>query len=217
MPDMQPSHSMNLSSRNEGTIESTQFDHAIGLGPACRTGFQIRRVFGRGRCLPSVFDRQSTPLATILEHFDRDFRGMFEREDFSLRVPIVNTRFGTSNMHGFGEDLGCRFPEMRAEHDKLCRTMRNVLASPRKILFVIEVDSRDFCDAVAAAIARRRPINSFQMVVGVHDPHPAATWKGNDDVWDRVLARYAVRRTLECSLIEWRRRLEKHAFGKYRS
>lgn len=195
----------------------SRFDCAISLGPACRTGYQIRRVFGRGRVLPSVFDRQTTPVATIAHAFENDFCGMFERAEFTEKGTITHKRLGFANMHGFGDNRDAHYGAMLREHKTLVSTTQRALRSRRKILFVIETDDEAAVRKISDMICLRRDGAPFSIAAVWEANNPSATWKGNNRSWDDALEPYRVRRTVECSLIEWSRRARKHILGKYRS
>lgn len=176
------------------------FDYVISLGPACRTGFQIRRLFGSKYCVPSVFDRQITPAPVILDYFRRDFLGFFEREDLvqgERYSDVRNTRFGTVHPHDISVPIDVGYAKARQRHDRLCDNIRNAVNSTHRVLFVAQdAGHKSFGADISTAIAAINPSLRFEVVV-VKDPGPPTrpepyTWKGNDAPWDKMLQAYAI-------------------------
>ena len=171
------------------------FDYVISLGPACRTGYQIRRLFGSKYCVPSVFDRQITPVPMIVEYFRRDFRGFFERQDLvqgERFSDVRNTRFGTVHPHDISVPIDIGYAKARARHDRLCDNVRNALASSHRVLFVaLDTGYQPFELEISSVIAAINPRLRFDVVLvkdaGIPTRAEPNAWKGDDAPWDEAL------------------------------
>lgn len=176
------------------------FDYVISLGPACRTGFQIRRLFGSKYCVPSVFDRQITPTPVIVDYFWRDFRGFFEREDLvqgERFSDVRNTRFGTVHPHDISAPIDSGYAKARDRHDRLCDNIRGAVNSSHRVLFVAQdAGHRTFGADISEAIAAINPSLRFDVVLVKDSGAPTHAephaWKGNDAPWDEALQSYAI-------------------------
>ncbi len=191
-----------------------EFDKVIGLGFKCRTGFQIRRIFGKHRCVQSVFDRQVTPLKTVVEYFRRDFRGMFEREDLIMVENVTNARFDTWHLHEFESGIESGYALARERHDKLCENVRSCLHGGASILLVAQQDGhRKFVDELTDLIRAINPRLEFR-VVAIDDPTPdtndGITWRGNNLIWDVALNDVGVSKTFSGTVVRLGRRFRNH-------
>jgi hypothetical protein len=196
------------------------FDYVISLGPACRTGFQIRRQFSSKYCVPSVFDRQVTPAPVIVDYFRRDFRGFFERADLvqgEVYSDVRNTRFGTTHPHDISVALDEGYAKARDRHDRLCGNIRNALNSSHRVLFVAQDNGYfAFEQDIRGAIAAANPRLRFELVL-VQDTGPATrpppnAWKGDDAPWEEKLQAYKI--AWRGAMLISRQRLMRHLEAK---
>ncbi len=179
-------------------------DAAMSIGPNCRAGHHLQRVFGKARAR-GIFDWQMTPLATIHAYLDQDFRGLFELGDLEVRKGIVwNARFNTSHMHEFPanlmpDDLDRHYPKARSRHVHLCKRSRTALHSKRPMLLVYsEQATLEELDGLSAHFRAFSPGLRFHLIAETADCAdgaewpPISRWRGSTDAWDRLLAPYRI-------------------------
>lgn len=105
-----------------GAIMRKTFHQAVSLGISCQVIYQLRRHLGDEFCSSGVFDMQVTPPSALIEYLQRDFRGMFERDDLVEENGIVfNQRFLTEHLHEFPNGLERSYEDARSRHDYLSK------------------------------------------------------------------------------------------------
>jgi hypothetical protein len=179
---------------------SLEDDHSenlkfVSFGYDCRAGFQIRRLFGKERCLPTIFDRQVTPAEAICAYLDNDFRGMFERSDVEpVCGYLFNMRYGIRYSHEVEDAFKLGYEAGAAEHERLCDLTRDALSGRTRIAAVV-CPRKPFNgpDEIARHLQRRFPASSCEVLV-VEDRDPVesgeAAWRGNNQVWDAAFRQY---------------------------
>jgi hypothetical protein len=166
------------------------------FGYFCRTGFQIRRLFGKDRCFPTIFDRQVTPPEAICAYLDNNFRGMFERADV---VPVgdylYNMRYGIRYAHEV-ENAFWRYgyEDAAAVHGRLCDLTRQAFTSREPIAAVI-CPRKPYKgpDDVVRGLERHFPALAERVVIIDDDGEGSSTqalWRGNNELWDAAFRDY---------------------------
>jgi hypothetical protein len=176
-----------------------EFDRVLGLGPNCKTKFQLNRIFGRERCNRSVFDAQATPVDSIIRYIEADFRGIFSITDLRIKEHEVrNVRFGTSHPHSFPRPakglhtLLAHYPYALTRHHMRREDTRRALHSPGRLLVVVSDVPANDLDRIREAIQRYSPALNFELV-SVNDGHMPPTrdrwhrYEGNDEAWSAAL------------------------------
>lgn len=191
----------------------------VSFGYFCRTGFQIRRLFGNERCFPTVFDRQVTPPEAICAYLDNDFRGMFVREDV---VPVgdylYNMRYGIRYAHEVAAAFWQGgYDESAAVHERLCHLTRDAFASREPIAAVV-CPRKPYKgpDEIVRGLERHFPALAQKVLVVDDDGDSAAGrhfWRGNNEIWDNALREYNPRpqpSPIQRQLERLRRHVSKH-------
>ena len=142
----------------------------ISLGATCETKFQIARALyfqrfpnkthaslqlammppARGRPLFPwrLFDCQGTTVPAICTYIERDFEGVFEREDLvGCAEGVVHRTVGANHLHEFeglandfatisAEDFAKAYAQARPQFDAMARRFRRMLTLPGPYLYV---------------------------------------------------------------------------------
>lgn len=177
------------------------FQQITGLGPTCRSKFQIKRFYGKHIAKRGVFDGQITPESALVFYLKADFRGVFERSDLVIdeNGVVTNSRTGTKHPHEFPknateEDLHSHYWMARRKHDDRCSATRSSLTNKVASLLVlgapVSVETRlAIADYIASASPRKRYLIIEEALDRSED------WWGTDAVWDEFLSPYEVQPT----------------------
>lgn len=187
----------------------------ISLGHACDTKYQIARaLFFRERpgasearfelymrdrtSLPRhMFDWQITPLTAVCEYIERDFVGVFEREDLTFSnetCDVVHRGLGARFPHDFGEVEGVlseaeideRYPAARAKFDHLARKFRTLLTTPGPYLYMFrEIPPLELAERLIACLSRH-PEHRFRVLF--LDDHPKGDFSSLPMVETRTIS-----------------------------
>jgi hypothetical protein len=154
---------------------------AISLGCDCTTEFQIRRHNRISRALEDdgthIFDWQITPLSAVIAYIERDFTGIFEREDLVILPHRVayNRRFSVEHTHAFQPqyalteaDIDAQYAVARSKIDYLAEKFRRLLDKERGPLLYIAhvvgyVPHSDEVGSLLAALRNRAPRQRFHI------------------------------------------------------
>jgi hypothetical protein len=174
------------------------FQQIVSLGPDCRTIHQIRERFGRVSGRRGVFDWQGTPPAAVMEYLRRDFVGMFERDDLQVADgKVSNRRFGTSYKHLFPDGvteavLDARYPAVRKNHDRWCKTTRALIRNGRSTLFVLglPVTGRDM-DELSMLVEKAAPGRDF-LLLAPPEGDRSDDWRGDYDLWREHFSPFSI-------------------------
>jgi hypothetical protein len=138
--------------------------NAVSLGITCSTKFQIlrhnycaehpgatiedvRNSLSMHRRDTHIFDWQITPFASVAAYIERDFVGIFERDDLEIYEPdgvARNRRFDVIHTHAFHPqgtlteaDIDAQYPMARSKIDYLAGKFRGLLDRERgPILYI---------------------------------------------------------------------------------
>jgi hypothetical protein len=140
----------------------------ISLGHTCEVKYQISRAlfFRKNPSAPKdavrhiinqnlgsryfprhIFDFQITPFSAACEYMERDFQGVFERDDLFVDPAtghVTHRTLGTSHPHDFwppenGADqtfIDQEYPAARSKFEHLAERFRRHLRSPGRLLYV---------------------------------------------------------------------------------
>jgi len=179
-------------------MSGTVFQQIVSLGPACRTKFNVQRVFGKHIARRGVFDWQVTPTFAFTEYLRRDFNGMFDRADLAVKDgDVMNVRFDTLHPHQFPKGMtDAKLDELyrraRRSHDQWCAITRAAIHNKRSTLFVLGCEVPEAVpEALRSYIARVAPGKRFLILQGPDDPEPY--WEGTAEIWDKHLSSFEVR------------------------
>lgn len=163
----------------------------VSFGNDCRSGFQIRRYFGKDRCLPTIFDRQVTPPEAIYAYLENDFRGMFEADDV-VRVGdhLYNMRYGTKYAHEVDDAARRSFAAGKAEHERLCELTRNALLGDAPVLAVVHWGRAFKCPTeLITKLHDYSPDHEVLVVRDLGSGTPGqASWRGDNSQWDKAFS-----------------------------
>jgi hypothetical protein len=170
---------------------------AVSLGDSCETKFQIARKLnaeghpgrsemafrlelalpGRGQRLFGwdMFDWQGPPLAAVCEYLERDFRGVFEREDLEVVDGAVMHRWlGTNHVHNFpgaDDNIAQRIDRLyaveRIQFDRRAEAFRRRLESPGPCLYIhhsTAFPTPSETERLIAALRARSPEHRFHLL-----------------------------------------------------
>jgi hypothetical protein len=153
-----------------------RYDYVVSLGPDCQAATQSKKFFPRAQCETVPMSYQVTPIKAIVAYFERDFRGMFERDDLQIgqNGGARNLRYGTQHPYEFPNGAAS-YSDARARHDYLCSKMRTILASGKCVLFLLGSDRRDELDKIEDAIRTHYPNLEFR-IVAARSPRPNTVW-----------------------------------------
>lgn len=180
----------------------------VSIGNTCEAKVQIARVLQfcrwpdtsqaafRLQMLPpkrsrdrfgwDLLDWQGVPLPALLAYFDRDFEGLYEREDLlATATGVMHRRFGAEHFHDF-EHLADRkapgFTEAmidqgyaagRARFDELAAAFRQHLTRPGPFLYVHvceDIPNEYLTRQLLQRLASRSPDHRFHLLyVGFED------------------------------------------------
>jgi hypothetical protein len=171
----------------------------ISLGLSCTTKFQILRhsYFVRHPAATMddfrasepfihlgthIFDWQVTPLPAVTAYIDRDFVGIFERENLVVdeRLGIArNNRFDVIHTHAFHPlgtlteaDIDAQYPVARCKIEYLAAKFRRLLDRERgEVLFIAShIPPADEVERLIGALSRRAPRLRYRLAfVGKSD------------------------------------------------
>jgi hypothetical protein len=189
--------------------EAEPFYEPISLGYSCEAKYQIARV-AKGRLHPKqsemafrfaisqgdhassvygwrLFDWQNTPLETVCDYIERDFEGVFEREDFEATfdygVPAdggaVNARFETVYIREFfpvdpavgritKAQIQEHYPSARRRFEDLVSDFRTLLTLPGPYLYTIAhptYPEASTLNRLIGLLSSRSPDHQFQLLV----------------------------------------------------
>jgi hypothetical protein len=168
----------------------------ISLGFSCEVKYQLSRVlwarkypggleedFRRMLLTPDrgersferhVFDWQITPFAALLEYLERDFQGVFERDDlFVDDYRVGHRRLRTYHPHEFPAQNGvlddalidARYAQARAKFEHLAAKFSAHLMRPGPFLYVIrEIQIYDDAVRLMALLRARNPDHRFKLL-----------------------------------------------------
>jgi hypothetical protein len=168
----------------------------ISLGYACEVKYQLsralfRRKFPQGQELDlrrmlltneygqrnferHVFDWQITPFTAVLEYLERDFEGVFEREDLFLNADgeVEHRRLGTRHPHDFrpmggltADSIDLGYADARSKFDHLARKFLAHLEQPGPFLYVFrEVRVYDEAVRLIDLLKRRNPAHEVKIL-----------------------------------------------------
>ncbi|MEO5757881.1 MAG: hypothetical protein ABIQ51_13615 [Mesorhizobium sp.] len=191
----------------------------MSLGPNCRPKANIRRVFGRNTSLRHVFDWQVTPPSALIDYFQKDFVGFFEREDLFVHEAGVvgNRRYGTLHYHefpaGFTEAaLVSSYAAARARHDRWCTATRRALDNRRPTLFVLgQPLPESELQTIVKLIAARCSFKDFAVLDGPEgDDDTGDLWEGNPTLWSKHLSPFKIEMPFSALVSYQIYRLRKH-------
>lgn len=146
----------------------------------------------------TVFSWQVTPADGLLLYLQRDFAGMFEREDlYVAEHGITNRLAGTLHLHEFPEQsadgLARFYVSARERHDRLCARTRQWLADDEPTLVVFDSGtSSPTADQTRELQDRLQRYNRDKAIgllctTSVRDPS-RFDWRGDRRAWSRTLA-----------------------------
>jgi hypothetical protein len=126
-----------------------------------------------------IFDWQITPFAAVLEYLDRDFQGVFEREDLTVEDgEVVHRRLGTRHPHDFHAADGvldeaaidAGYADARGKFEHLAAKFRRHLRQPGPFLYVCkEIRIYDEVVRLAALLRQADPDHAFQILFVGYD------------------------------------------------
>jgi hypothetical protein len=168
----------------------------ISLGVRCETKFQMCRALylqaypdagvqrlrealaarrGSSAFVRHIFDWQITPPETVAEYLERDFQGVFEREDLFVadNGEVAHRSLGTRHPHEFhGVDgrfdealLDAQYPAARARFERLAARFRRHLLSPGPFLYLQNArPQREVAARIVKALGARSERHQFQLL-----------------------------------------------------
>jgi hypothetical protein len=173
----------------------------ISLGYSCEVKYQLSRAlfarkypdgveedlrrmlltpeYGQRNFERHIFDWQITPFPAVLDYLERDFQGVFEREDLCVEGDeVVHRRLKTRHPHEFHArdgvlDESCidaGYPVARSKFDHFAAKFRAHLARPGPFLYVVR-DIRIYDEAVRLVNLLRgaSPDHAFKMLFVGYD------------------------------------------------
>jgi hypothetical protein len=168
----------------------------ISLGYSCEVKYQLSRTlfrrkypdgaeedlrrmlmtpdYGQRSFERHIFDWQITPFAAVLEYLERDFEGVFEREDLHVEDgAVAHRRLKTRHPHDF-HPYGGRLDEAaidrgyaaaRSKFDYLAGKFLAHLARPGLFLYVVkEIRIYDEAVRLSDLLRRRNPDHAFKLL-----------------------------------------------------
>ncbi len=141
--------------------------------------FNLRRMlltdeYGQRSFERHIFDWQITPFAAVLEYLERDFQGVFEREDLFLNADgeVEHRRLGTRHPHDFKPMGGLTealvdqgYARARSKFDHLARKFLEHLERPGPFLYVFrEVRIYDEAARLIELLKGRNPAHDFKIL-----------------------------------------------------
>jgi hypothetical protein len=168
----------------------------ISLGYACEVKYQLSRTlfrrkhpdgqeldlrrmlltneYGQRNFERHIFDWQITPFAAVLEYLERDFQGVFEREDLFLNADgeVEHRRLHTVHPHDFKPIGGLTealvdqgYAQARSKFDHLARKFLEHLEQPGPFLYVFrEVRIYDEAVRLIELLKRRNRAHDFKIL-----------------------------------------------------
>jgi hypothetical protein len=167
----------------------------ISLGYACEVKYQLSRTlyrrnfpdgaefdlrrmlmtddYGQRSFERHIFDWQITPFAAVLDYLDRDFHGVFEREDLVIENgEVAHRRLGTRHPHDFKPHLAMDeaaldrgYAAARAKFDHLAAKFRAHLQRPGPFLYVVrEIRILDEAVRLGELLRRRNRDHAFKLL-----------------------------------------------------
>jgi hypothetical protein len=169
-----------------GGATSAQIYEPISLGYSCEVKYQLSRAlfsrkypeasdfelrrmlltpeYGQQNFERHIFDWQITPFPAVLEYLERDFEGVFERDDLRIEDgEVVHRRLMTRHPHDFGRREGplddaaidAGYANARAKFDHLAAKFLAHLGRPGPFLYVFK-DIRIYDEAVRLSALLRK-------------------------------------------------------------
>lgn len=179
----------------------------VSLGPDCQTRFQISRWLaardgvggeefdcflnyppGLTRYPTGPFDWQITPLSAVVRWLERDFRGVYEREDFERPAHLGhywNRRFRTEHPHDFDPALPFdeAYAKARERFERRVEAFRRQIAEGAIPVFAGNMGWTAF---VRLGLALRSTPLMAPRTEGRTKP-AGHEWCGDDEPWSLVL------------------------------
>lgn len=132
-----------------------------------------RRFFGK-----DLFDWQGTSIDNVSISLERDFEGMFEREDLEIKDDAVFHRvYGTNFIHYFDKALykgampkavlDAQYPSAAVLHRRMSEAFRARLSKPGPYLYIHRCNAFPTADQVErliAALSGRSPKHRFHLL-----------------------------------------------------
>ncbi|CAN5220291.1 hypothetical protein BH09PSE2_BH09PSE2_19130 [soil metagenome] len=178
----------------------------IGLGVQCSVKFQICRHFYQ-RAHPHagtepvrhalnqgtagqvfrrhLFDWQVTPTAAAVEYLERDFQGVFEREDLTTpeAADVEHRWLRTRHPHDFhavdgvvnGSTVDAQYPQVRQRFEHLAERFRRHLREPGEFLYIHnERPTPELAARLLAGLDTGAAGRSFQLLFADFTPESQA-------------------------------------------
>jgi hypothetical protein len=167
----------------------------ISLGYACEVKYQLSRTlfarkhpdgqeldlrrmlmtneYGQRSFERHVFDWQITPFPAVIEYLERDFQGVFERDDLTVENGVVvHRRLGTRHPHDFRPHeamtealIDPGYANARSKFDHLAAKFLQHLRRPGPFLYVFrEVRIYDEAVHLANLLRRKNPDHAFKLL-----------------------------------------------------
>lgn len=122
-------------------------------GKTSETGFRIQMMppeHGQRQYDWHAFDWQRTPFPVLLDWLEKDFDGVFEREDLRVEGDFIMHRSGSEHshqFHGFSSDwteetLDRAYPSVRKAFERRVAQFRSLLTLPGPYLYVWTTSSQ---------------------------------------------------------------------------
>ena len=168
----------------------------VSLGYACEVKYQLSRAlyarkfpdgaefdlrrmlmtddYGQRSFERHIFDWQITPFTAVLEYLERDFEGVFEREDLFLNAngEVEHRRLHTVHPHDFKPHLAMDeaaldrgYADARAKFEHLAGKFRGHLERPGPFLYVVrEIRILDEALRLSELLRHRNRGHAFKLL-----------------------------------------------------
>ncbi len=180
---------------------ATETFEPISLGYSCEVKYQLSRVlyarkfpdgdenefrnmllspeYGQRHFERHIFDWQIVPFAAVLAYLERDFQGVFEREDLYVdNGEVTHRQLGTRHPHEFHAVNGvlddaaidAGYPAARGKFDHLANKFREHLKQPGPFLYVHkEIRIYDEAVRLMQLLRARNPAHAFKLLFVGYD------------------------------------------------